>query len=247
LSPAGYSNAIDVANANHFVSYLQWVDGHSGQFLCYRALLVLAFAFLFTWPFVLYRIIVAQELIGQTEEEQNEEAEQDDTAVEESTTEQEESATLTEDGLPPYAWRGKGFAVIAAWSGFFGIITYIIGITANTFHVLIASSGFTSTTPLPTNFVTLNSIFSITANTAGIGLLALSTLFFGAMIARSGMRLWPGISVAFAYLALAVAAFFSGSAVAATTGQSVLITPAILLFAVWLLWLGIMLIRLKPE
>src|SRR5436305_5369124 len=247
LTPAGYSNAINAADANHFVAYLQWVNAHSDQFLLYRALLLLAFAFLFTQPFTLYRIIVAQELIGQIEEEQNEETAQDDTAVEASTTEQDESAALSEDGLPPYAWRGKGFAVIAAWSGFFGIIAYLIGISASTLYVLIASSGFTNRTPLPANFIMLNSTFSITANTAGIGLLALSTLFFGAIIARSGMRLWPGSWVAFAYLALAVAALLSGSAVAAFTGQSALTTPAILLFALWLLWLGIMLIRLKPE
>lgn len=258
LMPSGYNNAVDAADAYHFVPYLLWVNAYSGQFLLYRALLVLAFAFLFTQPFMLYRIIVAQELMGQMEEEQNEEAEPEDVAqdkatepedpaVTEGTTEQDENATPSEDGLPPYPWRGKGFAVIAAWSGFFGIIAYVIGITASTLYALITSSGFTNTTPLSANFVVLNGMFSITANTAGIGLLAISTLFFGAMIARSGMRLWPGIWVAFGYAALALAALLSGSAVAAFTGQSALTTPAILFFAVWLLWFGIMLMRLKPE
>ena len=59
------------------------------------------------------------------------------------------------------------------------------------------------------------------------------------------------VQLAFGYLALAVAALLSGSAVAVasfpTQGQAVLTSPAILLFALWLLWLGIMLVRLKPE
>jgi hypothetical protein len=89
------------------------------------------------------------------------------------------------------------------------------------------------------------------ANTVGIGLLALAALFFGAMIARRGLHLWPGIWVAFGYTSLAVAALFSGSAIgvasAPATGQASLTTPAVLLFALWVLWFSIMLVRLKPE
>jgi len=65
------------------------------------------------------------------------------------------------------------------------------------------------------------------------------------------MKLWPGIWVAFGYTALAVATLLSVSAVAIVSapieGKAALTTPAILLFALWALWLGIMLVRLKPE
>jgi len=52
-------------------------------------------------------------------------------------------------------------------------------------------------------------------------------------------------------MALALAALFSASAVevasAPGSGQGLLSTPAILLFALWVLWFGVMLVRLKPE
>jgi hypothetical protein len=57
--------------------------------------------------------------------------------------------------------------------------------------------------------------------------------------------------VAFAYMAIALAVLFSVSAAevafAPTTGQSFVTTLAILLFSVWVLWFGVMLVRLKPE
>jgi len=97
----------------------------------------------------------------------------------------------------------------------------------------------------------LTGFFAILTYTVGGGLLALSCLFFGAVIARSGLKLWPGIWVAFAYMALALAVLFSVSAVevafAPLTGQTLVTTFAILLFSVWVLWFGVMLLRLKPE
>jgi len=52
-------------------------------------------------------------------------------------------------------------------------------------------------------------------------------------------------------MALALAVLFSVSAAevafASSTGQSLITTLAILLFSVWVLWFGIMLVRLKPE
>ena len=60
-----------------------------------------------------------------------------------------------------------------------------------------------------------------------------------------------GLGLAFGYVALAIAALMSGSAVevafAPTTGQAILSTPAILLFALWVLWFGVMVVRLEPE
>jgi hypothetical protein len=149
--------------------------------------------------------------------------------------------------MPAYAWRGKGFAIVAAWSGLFGLIIYILGTIASTLYFIVVSNG----SPLLSTLVTPISVLSLTTNTAGIGLLALATLFFGAVIVRSGRKLWPDTWVAFGYLALAVATLLSGSAVAVasapTQEQAALTSPAILLFALWVLWMGIMLVRLKPE
>ncbi|HEX4207452.1 MAG TPA: hypothetical protein VHZ51_25285 [Ktedonobacteraceae bacterium] len=234
LTPLGYGNALHAAGpGGHFASYLTWINLHAFYFILYRVLLAVSFALLLSLPFSLFRIIVAQELL----EAQDEESEEDD-----------EQAG---DGLPSDAWKGKGFAIIAAWAGLFGIIIYIVGTLASTLYFTLVSKGMTPALALPAGFVALSAFFTITSNTVGIGLLALSTLLFGAMIARRGTRLWPGIWVAFSYLAIAVTALFSGSAVAIasapTEGQAALTSPAILLFAVWVLWLGIMLIRLKPE
>jgi hypothetical protein len=199
-------------------------------------LLVVAFLLLVTLPFTLFRIIVAQEILGQQEEEREEEA----------STETSETG-----GMPAYAWRGKGFAVVAAWLGLFGLVIYIVGTIASTLYFMIASSGFTERSPGSSVPATPAGTFSLVTNTFGIGLLALATLFFGAIIARSGRSLWPGIWVAFGYVALAVAALLSGSAVAVASAplqsQATLTSPAILLFALWVLWLGIMLVRLRPE
>jgi len=103
----------------------------------------------------------------------------------------------------------------------------------------------------PENAAPLTGLLAVLTYTVGGGLLALSCLFFGAVIARSGLKVWPGIWVAFAYLALALAVLFSVSAAevafAPVTGQSLITTLAILLFSVWVLWFGIMLVRLRSE
>lgn len=241
LTPLGYGNALRTAGpGGHVAVYLAWVGAHTLYFIIHRLLLIAAFALLLTLPFSLFRIIVAQEIMGQEER-----------AGEEEDEEEKDEGEAGEDGLPLHAWRGKGFAVLAAWAGMLGLVIYILGIGAGMLYLSFVSNGFAASTPLPGGFSTFSSIFAIMANTAGIGLLALATLFFGAIIARSGRNLWPGSWVFFAYLAIAVAALFSGSAVAVasapTEGQATLTSPAILLFALWVLWLGIMLVRLKPE
>ena len=229
LAPLSYSLALNATEAGNFTPYLNWIATHSLPFLLYRVLLVLAYTLLLTLPFSLFRIIVAQELMDQRERE---EQAGEETAVAE-------------------AWRGKGFAVIAAWAGLFGLIAYILGTVGSTTYLLFVSNGFTLSTPVPGNFTTIASIFSIISNTVGTGLLALSTLFFGAFIARRGLQLWPGSWVTFAYMALAVAALLSGAAVEVASvpasGQAALVAPATVLFALWVCWLGFMLVRLKPE
>lgn len=240
LNPTGYAEVVNTSGPQDLVHYLTWLREHSIQISLYRIILAGAFALLITLPFSLYRIIVAQEILGQ-QERASEEPEED---------EDDEDGRM-DDGMPAFAWRGKGFAVLAAWAGLSGLIIYIAGAVASTIYLITVARGYTAGGPLPENYAIISSIFTISTNTVGIGLIAIATLFFGAMIARSGLRLWPGIWVAFSYMALAITALLSGSAVAVasdpTQGQSPLTVPAILFFALWALWLGIMLVRLKPE
>lgn len=243
LLPQGYGEALSAQGQGSFGVYLTWLSNHSGLFLGYRILLILAFAALLSLPFTLFRIIIAQEILGREDEVREEEYQDED---EERTTAPEVQAT----GMPADAWRGKGFAVLAAWLGLLSLIFYVLGTLVGTIYLMIIGSTFSASAGLPANFSTLTSTFNIIPNTLGGGLLALATLFFGALIARSGRKLWPGIWVAFGYMALAVAALLSGSAVAvasAPESQAVFTTPATLLFALWALWFGIMLVRLKPE
>ena len=265
LSPAGYGDALNALTINHFASYLAWIHTHLATFILYRLFLIISFALLISFPFSLFRIIVAQEIMAQQEREHEELAAEDESKDKEDTTinpgkeveedrdeaeEDRDEAEDDNDGMPPYAWRGKGFAIIAAWAGLFGLLVYVIGAIVSTLYFVIVGSNATSNIA-PTNIALLSNLFALATNTAGLGLLALATLFFGAMIARSGRNLWPTSWVAFSYLALAVAALLSGGAVgvagAPNGGQSAFTTPSILLFALWILWLGIMLVRLKPE
>src|SRR5712692_10044342 len=240
LVPEGYSDALAAAGPGHFGPYLAWINTHTFQFIGYRLVLIIAFALVLSLPFTLFRIIVAQEVLGY-EEDEEEEAGED--PQEESGQEDKPESRFDE------AWRGKGYAVIAAWSGLFGIILYALGTLAGTIYTVGIAASFSLS--LPDSFSTFSSFFTIITNTAGGGLLALACLFFGAVIARRGLNLWPGIWVAFGYAALALAALFSGSAVATANsplgGQAALTTAAILGFALWVLWLGVMLVRLRPE
>ena len=243
LIPQGYSEALATGASGHFTTYLAWINSHVVSFIAYRIVLALAFGLLLSLPFTLFRIIVAQELLGPGGEPE------EDSSAQQEAAEEKEKETAEEGALPSDAWRGKGYAVIAAWSGLFGIILYALGTLAGTIYaVSIAAS---SSLPLPASFSTFSSFFTIATNTAGGGLLALACLLFGAVIARRGFNLWPGIWVAFGYAALALAALFSGSAVATANsplgGQAALTTAAILGFALWTLWFGVMLVRLKPE
>ena len=256
LNPAGYSGAL-----NTLAQTLRWINGHGLLFAGYRALLVAGFALMLGMPFALFRIIVAQEIIGRAEIEEQDagiEAKQEET--EETEKQAEEKSAPGEqarqeqqedgpDGMPEFAWRGKGYAVIAAWTGLLGLLFFAAGTLASSIYLLSSAASLASQHGGDT--APLTGLFTILTFTAGGGLLALSSLFFGAVIARSGRRLWPGSWVIFGYVALALAALMSGSAVevafAPTTGQAVLSTPAILLFALWALWFGVMVVRLKPE
>jgi hypothetical protein len=261
LNPQGYGNSL--SNGGHTSSYLGWIGAHLLAFLFYRVLLIAAFALILSLPFSLYRIIVAQELLAQQEIEDEEQEEGEDEEKErvgedegtknddEDEIEDEEEEEESKDGLPAHAWRGKGFAVLAVWSGLAGLSIYVLGSVISTIYLAIVGQGFRATMGLPDGFNGLTSSLSVGTNSIGIGLLALATLLFGAMIARGGRNLWPGIWVAFGYLAIALTALLSGSAVGVASapgeGQAPLTSPAILLLGVWTGWLGIMLMRLKAE
>ncbi len=243
LVPTGFTAALNGSS-----SYFAWIGSHSVTFLGYRALLLIAFALLWTLPFSLYRIIVAQEIMGQQEREAAEQEEEESEEVVEEGNEGEGTPALEDeeegeqDGMPAFAWRGKGFAVLAAWSGILGIGLYLLGAAIGTFYLVTFSASASST---------LSSIFTILTDTVGFALLALSALFFGSMIVRAGRNLWPGIWVAFGWAAFLVTLLLAASAVATAgapvAGQNALATPATFLLALWVLWLGIMLVRLKPE
>lgn len=251
LNPTGFG---DTRTTGHLNIYLFWLGNHTPQFIIYRGLLAVAFALLFTMPFSLYRIIVAQEILGRAEiEEEEAEEEEEEEVIEEEEAEElpAQTPTTTSDGMPEFAWRGKGFAVLATWTGTAGIVIFLVGTILGTIYLANASQSFMQTANVPPNTEQLDTIFTIVTNTISIGLLAISAMFFGAMIARAGKRLWPTSWLAFSYTALAVAALLSGSAVGVASspsnGQALLTTAAILLFGLWNLWLSIMLLRLKPE
>ncbi|HVB72521.1 MAG TPA: hypothetical protein VNE38_03100 [Ktedonobacteraceae bacterium] len=232
LIPAGYSNAL-----NTLAQTLRWINGHVLLFAGYRALLVVSFALMLGLPFALFRIIVAQEIIGREDEED------DDLEIEDG------EEVDQQVGMPEFAWRGKGFAVLAAWTGLLGLIFFAGGTLASTIYLLSSAASLPAQNA--GDAAPLTGFFAVLTYTVGGALLGLAGLFFGAVIARSGRRLWPDSWVAFGYVALAIAALMCGSAVevafAPTAGQAALSTPAILLFALWALWFGVMVVRLKPE
>ncbi len=258
LLPQGYSDALVSAENGALTPYLFWVGNHFVAILGYRILSIAAFAALVSLPFTLFRIIVAQEILGIEDAEQvAEETYEADHPEQKASQESEDTGELqakeTEEAssTPILVWQGRGFSVLAAWTGLLGIIFYLLGTVASTLYLFVASSGFTEHTSTPGSFSTILGAMTIATYTIGGGLLAIACLFFGAMIVRSGMKLWPGIWVAFGYAALAVAALFSVSAVAVVSapieGKAALTTPALFAFALWVLWFGVMLVRLKPE
>jgi hypothetical protein len=229
---SGYGNALATPGLA-----LRWINAHILLFLGYRVLLVVGFALMISLPFTLFRIIVAQEIFGRQEDEQEEKHDETD----------EHQA----DGMPAFAWRGKGYAVLAAWAGLIGLLFFVGGTLASSIYLVSSAASFPSHATNLDNLAPLAGIFAIITFSVGGGLLALSCLLFGAVIARSGLNLWPGIWVAFGYMALGLFVFFSLSAVdvalAPGGGQTLLSTLAILFFTIWVLWFGIMLVRLKPE
>jgi hypothetical protein len=236
LSPQGYGTALATPQTG-----LAWIQGHVALFLLYRLTLILGFALLLGLPFALFRIIVAQEIVGRAEL----------VADEEKDKEEPESVATEADGMPAFAWRGKGFAVIAAWTGLPGLALVVGGTLASTVYLWSSAGTITSSAPLPGNFAGVSGLFTVLTYTLGIGLLALSCIFFGIVIVRSGRRLWPDSWVVSGYFGTAIGAIACGSAVqvalAPTSGQAGLTTPAILLFAIWSLWFSLMVVRLKPE
>jgi hypothetical protein len=250
LGSQGYGAALATPQTSLF-----WIQSHTALFLVYRVALLLGFALLLGMPFALFRVIIAQEIVGRAELEREERAGKD--AEEEASAARKEgeerAGVAAEDvnGMPPFAWRGKGFAVIAAWSGLVGLLLATGGTLASTIYLWSSASIASAQAPVPGNFASVTSLFAILTYTFGGGLLAFTCIFFGFVIARSGRRLWPDSWVAFGYAGLGIGAVASGSAVqvvlAPLSGQATLTTFAILLFAAWVLWFSLMLVWLKPE
>lgn len=254
LDTQGYSTALNTSQ-----TALAWIQGHTSLFLFYRIVLLLGFVLLLSLPFSLFRIIIAQEIVGRAELDENDE-ETEDTEDDEdgevdkknaTDTKASDSPPLEANGLPAYAWRGKGFAVIAAWTSLLGLILLVAGTLMSTIYLWSSSSIVSVQSPVPSNYYTVTSLFALLTYTGGTGLLALGCLFNGIVIARSGRRLWPDSWVGFAYSGLLVGAILSGSSVQVllnpTGGQASLTTPAILLFGLWAVWYSVMVVRLKGE
>ncbi|HEY0757175.1 MAG TPA: hypothetical protein VGD98_24690 [Ktedonobacteraceae bacterium] len=256
LGPQGYGTALASPQSS-----LAWIQAHTVLFLLYRFALLLGFTLLLGLPFALFRIIVAQEIIGRAElagQEEDEEEDEEEDAEERSTPENEKKdqqgqAETGQDvnGMPDFAWRGKGFAVLAAWTGLAGLVLSVAGVLISTIYLWSSTSTPGVPGQVPDNFANVTSICAILTYTLGGGLLALSCIFFGLVIARSGRKLWPDGWIAFSYVALVTGAITSGSAVQVAfipgSDQATLTTPAIFLFALWSLWFSIMVIRLKAE
>lgn len=247
LNPAGLDDVLNGTRTGGFTAYLTWISQHSFQFIIYRVLLILAFALLLTLPFSLYRIIVAQEIMGQHEPAEEEEQIEDTNGLETVQENNQRTEQGETNGMPLYAWRGKGFLVLAAWAGIIGLVIYVLGTIASTLYfVFFVTSNVDSST-----VTSLVSIFAISTNTIGIGLLGLSILFFGAMICRAGLNLWPAHWVVFSYAAILVGGLLCISAIGVAStpgvGQNTITTTATLLSALWVCSFGLMLIRLRPE
>lgn len=249
LGPQGYSEALATPLAS-----LVWIQAHTVLFLLYRLALILGFALLLALPFALFRIIVAQEIVGRAEMVEEDDEEDDEEEEEDKGGEEQEAqvkAPEEDNGMPPFAWRGKGFAVIGAWASLLGLLLTVGGTLASSIYLWSSASANGPHAQIPDNFASVTSLFAVLTYTIGGGLLALACIFFGLVIARSGRKLWPDGWVAFSYMALITGAISCGSAVqvalAPTSGQATLTTPAILLIALWSLWFGIMVVRLKAE
>jgi hypothetical protein len=255
LIPQGYNNAQTALAQHTFLPYLYWIANHIALYLGSRLLLVLAFLALVSLPFTLFRVIIAQELIGsedtnvQTQDEKEEDADKQDT--EDSDQHENEDGDQGQAAVPSEAWRGKGYAVLAAWTGAAGITLFLLGTLASAIYFAVIAGALTPHSPLPGSFVPVTTALTILADTVGYGLIGLSCFFFGVVIARRGTRLWPGIWIAFGYVALPIAALLIIAAIAVasapTQAQGVLPTLSVLLFALRVLWLGIMLASLKAE
>lgn len=258
LNPTGFGQAQGNTGPERYIAYLVWIGTHLTPFLISRAFLILAFLLLFTAPYSLYRIIVAQEIMYQQElADENAELEDDDDTEDEEqnnrgdTGEQskKEARASTQAALPDHAWRGKSFVVLAIWLALIGLVIYLLGLLTSTGYLVIVGSS--TANGVHAQVATYLPLLSIITNTLGTGLLGMGTLFFGAMIARTGKNLWPTSWVLFGYAGLFTGAILCISAVAVLsapgTGQSTLTTLATLVFAAWTLWLGIALVRLKPE
>src|SRR5260370_30606629 len=153
LMPSGYSNALATQSLA-----LRWINAHSLLFLGYRALLIAGFALIFSLPFSLFRIIIAQEVLGRDEEDQEGDEEEDASEEDEEDEEQEhaekvQSDKTDADGMPEFAWRGKGYARLAAWSGLIGLLLIVGGTLVSSLYLVSSAATKTPQPPIPTNTV----------------------------------------------------------------------------------------------
>src|SRR5579864_7481057 len=159
LMPSGYSNALATQSLA-----LRWINAHSLLFLGYRALLIAGFAFIISLPFSLFRIIVAQEVLGREEEDQEgdgDASEEDEEDEEQEQAEEVQSDKTDAEGMPEFAWRGKGYAILAAWSGLFGLLLIVGGTLVSSLYLVSSAATITSQTSISNNAAPLTGALAI--------------------------------------------------------------------------------------
>ena len=136
--------------------------------------------------------------------------------------------------------------------GFVGIVLFAAILALSTVNFINAAASYSQASSpaaardIATNFSGLYGVEGLAQNTLGGALLALFLLCASLLFARSGKM--QGLLVYFGLLVAALmAALALLFAVSAPDAQTQLTTPALASFAVWLIWLGILLTRRAPR
>ena len=153
------------------------------------------------------------------------------------------------------AFRSYG-QTLARWmlvGGLGGLVIFAAMLALSTVSFINAAASYSALAPtsaaakdVVSSFSGLYGVEELAQNTLGGALLAIFSLCASLLFARSGK-----LQSLLVYFGLLVAALLAGLAllfaVSPQDGQTQLATPALASFAVWLIWLGILLMRRAPR
>ena len=153
------------------------------------------------------------------------------------------------------AFRSYG-QTLARWmlvGGLGGLVIFAAMLALSTISFINAAASYSALAPtsaaakdVVSSFSGLYGVEELAQNTLGGALLAIFSLCASLLFARSGK-----LQSLLVYFGLLVAALLAGLAllfaVSPQDGQTQLATPALASFAVWLIWLGILLMRRAPR